>query len=76
MAMLMLSMLTNAMFYTMTPGRVSNGIVDIGLLSFDPIDVSKKVQSHLIFKHTQYLYCECWKIEINRAPQCFRLELA
>ena len=41
MAMLMLSMLANAMFYGTLPGRISDGFFSLGLLSFDPIDVSE-----------------------------------
>ena len=40
MAMLMLSMLANAMFYGTHPDRVTDGYFSFGMLSFDPYDVS------------------------------------
>ena len=43
MTMLVMCMLANAMFYGTSSDRVTDGIFGLGLLSFDPIDVSERL---------------------------------
>ncbi len=47
MMMLMLSTFANALFYQHEANRVSDGIFDIGLLSFDRVNVSRSVWKNL-----------------------------
>ena len=69
MAMIMLTMFANALFYGTLPDRITNGIFGLGVVSFDPVDVSG-ICDLVLTQKKKFLMCLDWS-RTHLESDCF-----